>query len=69
MLCEAIQRIPGNKGFSRRWEYCNVVNHYFGSAAYMAAQVGFNLTLQAANISAMIVTAQVGCQLMVLQLS
>lgn len=61
MLCEAVQRIPGNRGFSRRWEYCNVVNHFYGPKAYAAAQVGFNATLQAANISAMIVTAQVSC--------
>ncbi|CAI5514175.1 unnamed protein product, partial [Closterium sp. Naga37s-1] len=59
MMCEAQQRIPGNKGFARRFEYCTLVRHYFGDRWYALAQIGFNTGLLASNIASMIVTSQV----------
>ncbi|CAI5460741.1 unnamed protein product [Closterium sp. Yama58-4] len=59
MMCEAQQRIPGNKGFARRFEYCTLVRHYFGDRWYTLAQIGFNAGLLASNIASMIVTSQV----------
>ncbi|CAI5998557.1 unnamed protein product [Closterium sp. NIES-64] len=59
MMCEAQQRIPGNKGFARRFEYCTLVRHYFGDRWYALAQIGFNAGLLASNIASMIVTSQV----------
>ncbi|CAI5953959.1 unnamed protein product [Closterium sp. NIES-65] len=55
----AQQRIPGNKGFARRFEYCTLVRHYFGDRWYALAQIGFNAGLLASNIASMIVTSQV----------
>lgn len=76
MLCEAMQRIPGNREFAgrdpstgRRYEFCDVVRHYaalrYGAGErqvrrwYTAAQVFFNTSLQASNIAAMVVCAQI----------
>ena len=39
MLCEAMQRIPGNLAFARRFEYCPLVRHYLGKQCYYAAMV------------------------------
>lgn len=58
-LCDAMQRVPGNRNFNKRVEFCTVVRHYWGDSWYYASQVAFNLSLQASNIAAMIVSAQV----------
>jgi len=58
MLCEAIQRIPGNESFLLRVEFCDAVRYYLGDRAYWTAQIFLSLSLQASNIAAMIVSAQ-----------
>ncbi|KAA0168848.1 hypothetical protein FNF27_02010 [Cafeteria roenbergensis] len=59
MLCEAAQRIPGNHNFAKRVEFCDLVRYYYGQRAYVASQIAYNVSLQASNIAAMIVSAQV----------
>ena len=65
MLCEAMQRIPGNRNFDaiapngQRYEFCDVILHYYGLSASRVGQIFFNLSLQASNIAAMVVTAQI----------
>eukprot|EP00051_Salpingoeca_urceolata_P015051 m.192814 g.192814 ORF g.192814 m.192814 type:complete len:563 (+) comp18276_c0_seq1:459-2147(+) len=59
MLCEAMQRIPGNFNFEHRYEFASVVQHYWGRRAYWVFQVFYNISLQATNIAAMIISAQV----------
>lgn len=58
MLCEAIQRIPGNESFGMRIEFCDAVRYYIGDGAYWTSQIFLSLSLQASNIAAMIVSAQ-----------
>eukprot|EP00043_Microstomoeca_roanoka_P018373 m.196087 g.196087 ORF g.196087 m.196087 type:complete len:595 (+) comp16812_c0_seq2:200-1984(+) len=59
MLCEAMQRIPGNFTFSHRYEFATVVKHYYGQRWYIAFQLFYNISLQVSNIAAMIISAQV----------
>ena len=61
MLCEAMQRIPGNRAYGTaltRYEYCDVVRHYWGAGWQQVSHVFFNGSLQASNIAAMVVCAQ-----------
>lgn len=39
MLCEAQQRVPGNRAFQKRYEYCELVRHYYGERWHLVAQV------------------------------
>lgn len=59
MLCEAMQRIPGNYNFGMRYEFATVVRHYWGQRAYVIFQVLYNLSMQASNIASMIISAQI----------
>jgi len=59
MLCEVIQKIPGNQGFTKRIEFCDAVRHYLGENWYWGSQIALAISLQASNIAAMIVSAQV----------
>eukprot|EP00730_Choanoeca_flexa_P000797 TRINITY_DN10338_c0_g1_i6.p1 TRINITY_DN10338_c0_g1~~TRINITY_DN10338_c0_g1_i6.p1 ORF type:complete len:603 (+),score=166.30 TRINITY_DN10338_c0_g1_i6:181-1989(+) len=59
MLCEAMQRIPGNFTFEHRYEFATTVRHYYGRTAYIVFQVFYNLSMQASNIAAMIISAKV----------
>jgi len=59
MFCEAMERMPGNRGFRGRSEYSTVVFHYFGRRWYLAAQVGLNGALQSLNIISVVQSAQV----------
>ncbi|EGD76432.1 hypothetical protein PTSG_07549 [Salpingoeca rosetta] len=59
MLCEAMQRIPGNFTFEHRFEFATVVKHYYGKRWYIVFQVLYNISLQAFNIAAMIISAEV----------
>lgn len=59
MLCEAMQRIPGNHNFGHRYEFATVVLHYYGRRAYLLFQIFYNISLQALNIASMIISAQV----------
>lgn len=59
MLCEAMQRIPGNFEFNHRYEFATVVLHYYGKKWYTTFQILYNLSLQASNIAAMVISAQV----------
>jgi amino acid permease len=59
MLVEAMQRIPGNRKLTQRWEFCAVVGHYFGPRVQMVTSWVYNASLQSTNIAAMIVSAQV----------
>jgi hypothetical protein len=63
MLCDAIQRIPGNSKFEHRYEFATTVKHYWGQNAYIAFQIFYNIALQTSNIAAMIISAQVLDQL------
>eukprot|EP01127_Copromyxa_protea_P014462 TRINITY_DN4031_c0_g1_i1.p1 TRINITY_DN4031_c0_g1~~TRINITY_DN4031_c0_g1_i1.p1 ORF type:complete len:537 (+),score=66.73 TRINITY_DN4031_c0_g1_i1:170-1612(+) len=59
MLCEAMQRIPGNHDFSKRYEFASTMGHYFGRPGEIAGQILVNICLQANNIASIIVAAQV----------
>eukprot|EP00803_Ostreobium_quekettii_P009134 evm.model.scf_558EXC.6 EVM.evm.TU.scf_558EXC.6 scf_558EXC:45309-52753(+) len=59
MLCEAMQRIPGNHKLTQRYEYCTMVKHYMGNRWYMFTTVMYNLSLLATNVAAIVITAQV----------
>eukprot|EP00038_Savillea_parva_P004283 m.135992 g.135992 ORF g.135992 m.135992 type:complete len:573 (-) comp11426_c6_seq1:40-1758(-) len=59
MLCEAMQRIPGNNDFNMRYEFATLVRHYYGYYSYIIFQVLYTLSMQASNIAAMIISAQV----------
>lgn len=39
MLCDAMQRIPGNRDFGRRFEFATTVEHFYGRRAYIIFQV------------------------------
>jgi hypothetical protein len=55
-----MQRIPGNRNFDAkpRYEFATTVRHYYGKTAYFVFQIFYNISLQALNIVAMIVSAQ-----------
>eukprot|EP00117_Sycon_ciliatum_P031304 scpid48664/ scgid4434/ len=61
MLCEAMQRIPGNSRFSAvpRIEFTTAVRHYYGTKAYYVFQILYTISLQALNIASMIISSQV----------
>lgn len=66
MLCEALQRIPGNFYFNginprtgQRYEFCDAVQFYWGERVAAVVRVFFNISLQAQNIPAMVVSCQV----------
>lgn len=59
MLAEAMQRIPGNRTFGQRWEFCSVVGHYHGARCEFAAAILYNISLQSTNVASMIVSAQI----------
>jgi len=66
MLCEALQRIPGNFFFTgknpetrQRYEFCDAVKYYWGKNWCFAIRILFNISLQAQNIPAMVVSCQV----------
>ena len=65
MLCEAMQRIPGNHGLTKRYEYTSTVRHYWGHEWYVASQIMTNVCLQALNIASIIVAVQVMDELFV----
>ena len=55
MLCDAIQRIPGNRDFTQRVEYSTAVDYYLGKRWNVVGQVLFNVSNQTANLIAMYV--------------
>jgi hypothetical protein len=59
MLTEAMQRIPGNGNFQRRFEFATTMKHYWGRSGFVAGQILVNVCLQAGNIASIIVAAQV----------
>lgn len=59
MMVEAMQRIPGNKFFNKRYEFANVMKHYWGKKGFIIGQLLVNLCLQSSNIASIIVSAQV----------
>lgn len=59
MISEAMQRIPGNQNFLRRFEFGTTMKHYFGKWPYIIGQIGLNICLQASNIASIVVAAQV----------
>jgi amino acid permease len=59
MLVEAMQRIPGNRNLTQRWEFCAIVGHYYGPRAQTITSLVYNASLQSTNIAAMIVSAQI----------
>jgi len=58
-LCEAMQRIPGNHNFSKRYEFATTIGHYYGPKGELLGQIFVNICLQASNIASIIVAAQV----------
>jgi len=65
MLCEAMQRIPGNHDLKKRYEYTSTVRHYWGEDWYVVSQIATNICLQALNIASIIVAVQVMDELFV----
>lgn len=59
MITEAMQRIPGNQNFLRRFEFGTTMKHYFGKWPYIIGQIVLNICLQASNIASIVVAAQV----------
>ena len=59
MLCEAMQRIPGNHALQKRYEYSTLVRYYMGEGWYKVAAVAYNVSLLATNVAAVVITAQV----------
>jgi hypothetical protein len=59
MLCEAMQRIPGNHNLTKRYEYATTVKHYWGEKWYVVSQILMNICFQCLNIASIIVAAQV----------
>ena len=59
MISEAMQRIPGNQHFLRRFEFGTVMRHYFGRVGFIIGQILLNICLQASNIASIVVAAQV----------
>jgi len=59
MMTEAMQRIPGNHLFRRRFEFATVMKHYWGKKGFVVGQILVILCLQASNIASIIVAAQV----------
>jgi len=59
MISEAMQRIPGNQHFLRRFEFGTVMLHYFGRVGFIIGQILLNICLQASNIASIVVAAQV----------
>lgn len=59
MLVEAMQRIPGNRGFNERYEFVTLMRHYFGKRGFYVGQVAYNLTNMATNMAQMTITCQV----------
>jgi amino acid permease len=50
LLCETIERFPGNVGFSGRVEYTSLLKHHFPHWAYIVSTIFFLAMLQANNI-------------------
>ena len=59
MLCDAMQRIPGNHDFGQRYEFNTTVRHYWGEGWYRVSQVLVNVCLQCLNVASIIVASQV----------
>lgn len=59
LMCEAMAAIPGNHHFEGRVEFSTLVSFFFGKRAKFFAQVFINVSLQCANIAAIIECAQV----------
>lgn len=58
-VCEAMACIPGNDNLQGRVEFSTLVSFFFGKKGLVIAQIFINISLQCANISAIIVCAQV----------
>eukprot|EP00746_Dinoflagellata_sp_MGD_P131930 gnl/MRDRNA2_/MRDRNA2_65667_c0_seq2.p1 gnl/MRDRNA2_/MRDRNA2_65667_c0~~gnl/MRDRNA2_/MRDRNA2_65667_c0_seq2.p1 ORF type:complete len:431 (+),score=51.60 gnl/MRDRNA2_/MRDRNA2_65667_c0_seq2:87-1379(+) len=66
MLCEALQCIPGNETWDgvnprtgQRYEFCDAVDYFWGTSLRRIVRIFFNVSLQAQNIAAMVVSCQV----------
>lgn len=64
MMCEAMQMIPGNSNFEKRFEFATTVRYYWGEKYYKLVQILYTISMQATNIAAMIISAQVVDQLL-----
>lgn len=59
LMCEAMAAIPGNHHFEGRVEFSTLVSFFFGKKGHIIAQLFINVSLQCANIAAIIECAQV----------
>lgn len=67
MLVEAMERIPGNEGLNKRIEFSAIFGHYFsGGAMRNVAHILLLVCLQTSAMAAIIVSAQVADDLVVL---
>jgi hypothetical protein len=46
-----------------RFEFATTVRHFYGKNAYVVFQLVYNMSMQASNIAAMIISAQVSADL------
>lgn len=58
-MIEAMQRIPGNQHFLRRFEYTTTMRHYFGQKGFVVGQVVLIICLQSLAIASIVVSSQV----------
>lgn len=59
MLIEAMTLVPGNNRFQKRLEYTNIAHIYFPRWLYWVAQIFYQLSILAQNISMIIQSVQV----------
>lgn len=59
MLCEAMEKIPGNRNYRKNLEYSTVVLHYLGERWHKAAELAVLGALQSLNIISVVQAAQV----------
>ena len=59
LLIEAMTLVPGNNRFQKRMEYTNIAQFYFPPWLYWVAQIFYQLSIMAQNVSMIIQSVQV----------
>jgi amino acid permease len=59
MIIECMTLVPGNNRFQKRLEYTNIAHIYFPTWLYWIAQIFYQLSILAQNISMIVQSVQV----------